>query len=132
MGEVVESARGIREALETADLRVLLMSLHHMTGDDRWLMAPYLPRKDVRIIADESAGLAAEVADEVRAAAAEVWGAEPAINVPDDERMARMMAVCLGHGIPREYLGMMKEEMGFASRDVVVDSSVDDLSEFDA
>jgi 4-hydroxyacetophenone monooxygenase len=108
------------------------MSLHHMTGDDRWLSAPFLPRKDVRIIADETAGLAPAVAEEIRDAAAACWGATPVIAVPDDDRMKRMMAVCLGHDVPEEYLGMMKEEMGFASRDVVVGSSIGDLSEFDA
>lgn len=127
-----ERTRGVREAVATADLRVLLMSLHHVTGDERWLEAPYLPRRDVRIIADETAGLAPGIADEIRSAAVECWGTEPAIDVPGDERMMRMMAACLGHEVPREYLGMMREEMGFASRDVELDASTTFPSDLDA
>jgi 4-hydroxyacetophenone monooxygenase len=132
VGKIDEHAREVREAVGTADLRVLLMSLHHMTGDERWLAAPYLPRRDVRIIADESAGLDPGVADEIRAAAVECWGSRPAIDVPDDERMMRMMAVCLGHEVPREYLGMMREEMGFTSRDIALDTSTDFPAGLDA
>lgn len=118
MGTHHEAPLGVREAAKTADLRVLLMALHHVTGDERWLSSPYLPRKDVRIIADESAGLSDATADEIREAAAACWGMTPTIDIPDDDRMMRMMSACLGHEVPREYLGMMKEEMGFASRDV--------------
>lgn len=132
MGALGEPVGDVREAVRTADLRVLLMSLHHMTGDEKWLAAPFLPRRDVRIIADETAGLAPAVAAEIRDAAVASWGTTPVLGIPDDERMTRMMAVCLGHDVPEEYLGMMKEEMGFASRDVVVESSADDMSGFDA
>ncbi|MBU6242301.1 MAG: NAD(P)/FAD-dependent oxidoreductase, partial [Acidobacteria bacterium] len=132
MGVFAGRQHDVQRAVESADLRVLLMSLHHVTGDEKWLSAPYLPRRDVRIIADETAGLAPEVADEIRAAAVEFSGVKPVIGVPDDERMMRMMAACLGHEVPREYLGMMKEEMGFASRDVEVDPSGGRMSKFDA
>ena len=132
MGDSAVRVTGVREAVETADLRVLLMSLHHVTGDERWLSAPFLPRKDVRIIADEASGLPREVAEEIRDAAVACWGLPPAIDVPDDDRMMRMMAVCLGHEVPREYLGMMQEEMGFVSRDAVVTSSKSSPESFDA
>ncbi|MBU3702960.1 MAG: NAD(P)/FAD-dependent oxidoreductase, partial [Ilumatobacteraceae bacterium] len=132
MGVFAGRQHDVQRAVQSADLRVLLMSLHHVTGDDKWLSAPYLPRRDVRIIADETAGLAPDVADEIRAAAVEFSGVKPVIEVPDDERMMRMMAACLGHEVPREYLEMMKEEMGFASRDVEVDPSGGRMSDFDA
>ena len=57
------------DALADADLRVLLMCLFHVTGDRRWLADPYRPRRDVKLIADEQAGLPPEIADEIRAAA---------------------------------------------------------------
>ena len=41
------------EAFAQGDLRVLLMCLVHLTGDRRWLEAPYLPGRDARIVADE-------------------------------------------------------------------------------
>lgn len=132
MGRIDERTRGVREAVETADLRVLLMSLHHVTGDERWLAAPYLPRRDVRIIADESAGLDPNIAAEIRAAAVDCWGTQPVIDVPDDERMMRMMAACLGHEVSREYLGMMREEMGFTSRDVALEAPTEFPADLDA
>ena len=61
-----EVDRAVDEAVETADLRVLLMALHHVSGDERWLEAPFTPRRDVRIIADESAGMSDAVAAEIR------------------------------------------------------------------
>lgn len=108
-------------ALREADLRVLLMVVFHLTGDRRWLEAPYLPARDVNLIADESAGLEPGVAEEIRAAAARCLGdaqAMPAITDPGDELMVEMMSVCLGEPVPPEYAPMMREEMGFCSRQV--------------
>ena len=47
----------VADAVAEADLRVLLMCLVHLTGDTSWLEPPYRPRRDVRIIAAEDAGL---------------------------------------------------------------------------
>ena len=49
------------EALVEADLRVLLMVLFHLTGDRKWIAAPYLPKRDVNLIADKEAGLPADI-----------------------------------------------------------------------
>jgi len=57
-----ELARKISAA---ADFRVLLMVLFHLSGDRRWLGPPYTPRRDVRLIADEDAGLPRAVRDEM-------------------------------------------------------------------
>ena len=46
----------LEDALGHADLRALLMVAFHLSGDRRWLSAPFLPRRDVRLIADENAG----------------------------------------------------------------------------
>ena len=35
------------EALVEADLRVLLMVLFHLTGDRKWIAAPYLPKRGI-------------------------------------------------------------------------------------
>ena len=43
-------------AIEDADLRVLVMCLFHLTGDERWLAPPFLPARDVRVIGDPTAG----------------------------------------------------------------------------
>ena len=40
------------------------------------------------------------------------------IGDPGPELMVEMMSVCVGEDIPPEYAGMMREEMGFVSRQV--------------
>ena len=103
-------------AMESADIRVLLMALVHLTGDRRWLQAPYCPARDTRLIADPSAGLPAAVQREVRSAMVELLrnGApEPAIREPDVDLFVEMMSTCLGEPVGREYAPMMLQEMGF-------------------
>ena len=48
----------LSSAIAEGDIRVLLMVLVHMTGDERWLEPPYKPRRDVRLIPDPQAGRA--------------------------------------------------------------------------
>ena len=120
------------EAFAQGDLRVLLMCLVHLTGDRRWLEAPYLPSRDARIVADETAGFPPHIADEIRAAAAAHADDTPVIGEPDDELMSLMMSVCMSQRIPTEYIGMMREEMGLVSRDVEPPADPQPLSGFDA
>lgn len=111
----------LRRILEHADLRVLLMVLYHRTSDRRWLEPPYRPQRDVRLIADEDAGLPPEVRGAIRDAAVDILSdpsTHPAFVDPGDDRMVEMMSACLGEPVPAEYAPMMREEMGFASRDV--------------
>ena len=122
----------VEQAVESADLRVLLMALHHVSGDERWLAPPFTPRRDVRIIADESAGLSDAAAAEIRSEAARMFGTEPRLGIPGDEHLLRMMSVCLGHDVPAEYVCMMKEEMGFVSRDVAAPTHTEFAEGLDA
>ena len=108
----------IDEAARDADLRVLTMCLFQITGDRKWLNEPYLPKRDVRLVAPEDAGFSDEIAAEIMEAAIAEFGTEPAISDPGDELMVEMMSICLGEPIPSEYATMMREEMGFVSRDV--------------
>ena len=48
-------------ALAAASVPTLLMCLAHLTGDEQWLRAPYLPRRDVALFADPSGGLPEQV-----------------------------------------------------------------------
>ena len=108
----------LADAVADADLRVLLMSVFHHSGDRRWLESPFTPRRDVSLVADERAGLPDDVADEIRAAAIDLAGTRPAIDDPGDGLMVEMMSVCLGEDIPPEYAPMFREEMGLVDRDV--------------
>jgi 4-hydroxyacetophenone monooxygenase len=111
----------LERAIDDADLRVLLMVLFHATGERRWLETPYAPKRDVNLIADESAGLDEAVHAEIREAALDVLcagGAAPAIQDPGNKLMIDMMSACLGERVPPEYAPMMREEIGLNSRQV--------------
>lgn len=119
----------IDQAVQDADLRVLLMVLFQTTGDRRWLDQPYRPSRDVRLIADEDAGFSADIQAEVRAAAAAVLSAPdvtPAIPDPGDELMTEMMNFCLSEPVPPEYAPMMREQMGFIEDRIAPPKSLSD------
>ena len=110
----------LSSAIAEGDIRVLLMVLVHMTGDLRWLEPPYTPRRDVRLIPDPQAGVPEAIQDEIRAAVLELFAngePTPAIADPGDELMLKMMRACLGENVAPEYAPLMREEMGFTSRD---------------
>ncbi|MEH6910827.1 MAG: NAD(P)/FAD-dependent oxidoreductase [Oceanicoccus sp.] len=108
----------ISSAVEQADLRVLLMVLFHLSGDRRWLQEPYLPSRDVRLIADELAGFPEHIQTVIRAEAVAMLSVDkltPVIDDPGDELMLTMMQTCLGERVPEEYAPMMREQMGFCN-----------------
>lgn len=110
----------LRTALEAADLRVLVMCLVHMTGERRWMEAPYKPKRDVRLIADPEAGFAPDIAEEIRSkiGALLAEGARPPLlDDPGAEMLGEMMSVCLGEAVAPEYVAMMREDLGFDSGD---------------
>src|ERR1700755_1229096 len=111
----------LSSAISEGDIRVLLMVLVHMTGDQRWLEPPYRPKRDVRLIPNPEAGLSREVQDEIRAAVLKLFAdGEPraAIADPGNELMLRMMRACLGENVAPEYAPLMREEMGFMPREM--------------
>ncbi len=111
----------LSDALADADLRVLLMCVFHLTGDRRWLSAPYQPTRDVKLIADEGAGLSPEAAAEVRRAAVDLLTGEAVtakVGDPGDELMLEMMRWCMNEPIDPGYAPMMREDLGMVSRDV--------------
>ena len=114
-------AETLSRAIAEADLRILLMVLFHLTGDRRWLAPPFRPKRDVKLIADENAGLSAEAQAEIHEATIELLSQpdrQPAIDDPGDSLMVEMMSACLGESVPPEYAPMMREEMGFCSRHI--------------
>lgn len=122
MAHADELATAIDEA---GDYRVLLMTLVHLTGDMSWLEPPFAPVRDVSLIADTDAGLDADARSSIRnALIAELTSDDivPAIGDPGDELMLQMMRVCLGEEVGAEYAPMMREDLGFADRDVAMPS----------
>jgi 4-hydroxyacetophenone monooxygenase len=110
----------LASALDDADLRVLLMCVFHLSGDRRWLSAPYRPRRDVRLIAAEDAGFTPECAADIRAAAVDLLTGgpiTPAVDDPGDELTLEMMRWCMGEDIDAGYAPMMREDLGFTPRE---------------
>ena len=121
MNPLTDADRPMLEAaIAAGDVRVLLMVLFHMTGDESWLLPPYQPKRDVRLIPDPNAGLPEPLQAEIRRAAVEALLArrEPAITDPGDALVARMMSVCLGETVAPEYAPLNREEMGLIPRGV--------------
>ena len=76
------------------------MCLAQITGDDRWLQEPFLPRRDTNLFHDETGGLPTEIQDEVRSNARQVLQelSDNSRHVPLEvnlERFTRMMRVCV-------------------------------------
>jgi 4-hydroxyacetophenone monooxygenase len=110
----------LASAIAEGDIRVLLMVLVHMTGDERWLEPPYRPRRDVRLIPDPDAGVPKEIQDEIRAAVLKLYEhgePKPVIADPGNELILKMMRVTLGENVASEYAPLMREGMGFMPRD---------------
>jgi 4-hydroxyacetophenone monooxygenase len=104
-------------ALASANVPTLLMVLVQLTGDERWLEAPYLPTKARGLSDNESGGLRDDVQAEIRGAAFDAimaWRAgEPvAIPAPSGALLIRMMSVAMGEDVPDEYAPMIAGELG--------------------
>src|SRR3954464_3118395 len=111
--EMPRKTLDLSSAIAEGDIRVLLMVLVHMTGDERWLEPPYRPKRDVRLIPDPEAGVPKEIQDEIRAAILMLFAdgkPKPVITDPGDELMLRMMRAGLGENVAPEYAPLMREE----------------------
>jgi 4-hydroxyacetophenone monooxygenase len=111
----------LRSALAQADLRVLVMCLFHLTGDEQWLAPPYRPARDVRLIGDPSAGFDPAVQREIRSTMEQLLAdgvPRAVVDDPGEALFQRMMSICLGEEVPAEYVPMMRQDMGFEDGDV--------------
>jgi 4-hydroxyacetophenone monooxygenase len=118
--EIPRKKLDLSSAIAEGDIRVLLMVLVHMTGDERWLEPPYIPKRDVRLIPDPEAGVPKDIQHEIRAAVLKLFAdgeAKPVITDPGDELMLRMMRAGLGENVAPEYAPLMREEMAFIPRE---------------
>jgi 4-hydroxyacetophenone monooxygenase len=63
----------LRNAIECANLPTLLAVMSHLSGDEKWLAAPYLPNPvPPELLADDSGGFNDEIASEIRISAFDV------------------------------------------------------------
>ncbi len=123
LNEAKTTRQDVKSNIAEADIAVLLMVLVHLTGQRKWIEAPYLPARDLAFFPDTSGGLSKELQDEVRVAAldsilAYLAGTLIMPESPSRETYLQMMSACMGEPIPTEYLDMMLEEMRFQERDI--------------
>ncbi len=116
----IPDAEQMASAISGADLRVLVLCLYHLTGDRKWLAAPYRPVRDVRMVADPTAGFPEEIQRDIRDEIAALladgvrW---PAVGDPGAELFHQMMSFGLGEEVPAEYVRMMRVDFGFEDGD---------------
>jgi 4-hydroxyacetophenone monooxygenase len=104
------------EAVAMANVPTLLLLLHHLTGEDKWLEQPFLPERSRGLDDNHTGGLPEAVQAEVRAAAleailAEKAGTLPPVATPDEADLGRMLAVSMGEPVPEEYAPMIAAEL---------------------
>lgn len=112
----------LRRALEAANIPTLLLVLHHLTGEGKWISDPYRPARGRPLDDNDTGGLSPELQREVRDAALDAVIAHRGHNLnpvtPSPEHVAEMLSCALAEEVPAEYGELLSEEMGFASRDV--------------
>jgi 4-hydroxyacetophenone monooxygenase len=106
----------LREALQSANVPVLLATLVQLTGDRRWMRAPYLPVRNRGLGENTGGGLEPELQREVRAAAFEAirrWRdtGEVALPDPPPELLVELLSVMMGEEVGPEYGPMLADEL---------------------
>jgi len=111
----------VEEAVEAADVPVLLVSVAQLTGDLSLLRDEFRP--DTTNLFDPAAGLTPEAQAEGRRLAAEALrkhieeGREPAPR-PDGDRLVKMIAFLVGDEPAASYLELLREELGQEGADL--------------
>lgn len=127
---ITESDAFIENALNSANLPALLMSILHLSGDTEILQGPIRPGQAV--FGGESDGLSDEDKARVRARALELLKAyrDGGCKLPPQPSVStirEMMSFVVGEEVPDEYAPMMLEELaldGVDARDLSWDDAV--------
>jgi 4-hydroxyacetophenone monooxygenase len=115
-GERLTEAQ-IEAAVRAATTSVLLMVIFQITGDDKWLEAPYVPPRAKGLTDRDGADeLGPGVRDEILAAGADAIrhlqeGGLPRIEAPGPDLAARMLSVCVGEPVDPKYGPLLSLEL---------------------
>jgi len=109
--------RQFAEAVAIANIPTLLMVLVQLTGEERWLEAPFRPVRLRGMGDNDSGGLTEAAQHEVRAAALDAilaWrGGRPvALPEPSDDMLVRMLSVAMAENVPGEYGSFTAAQLG--------------------
>jgi 4-hydroxyacetophenone monooxygenase len=118
-------ATALADALEDANLPTLLLALAQLTGDDKWLEAPYRPLRPKGAGDNDSGGFSEEFQAQVRCEAHELissWhtGTLTPATSPEPDTLAAMLETSLGEKLPPAYGPLLAEEMGLLDRHVQI------------
>jgi 4-hydroxyacetophenone monooxygenase len=127
---ITEDDAFIAEALRSASIPTLMMSMVHMSGDASLLRGDIRP--GTAILGEAQGFMTDAEKDEIRARALEIIAAyrDRGCTLPDppsSETVHEMMSFMVGEPVPADYVPMMLEEMaldGEDARDVHWDHSV--------
>jgi 4-hydroxyacetophenone monooxygenase len=107
----------IETAVRAATTSVLLMVIFQVTGEEKWLEAPYVPPRAKGLTDRDGADeLGPGVRDEILAAGAEAIrylqeGGRPKIEAPGPDLAARMLTVCVGEPVEPKYGPLLSLEL---------------------
>ena len=115
----------LRNGVDAANIPSLLMVLHQMTGDQKWLEKPYAPDRSAGLDDNDSGQLPSAIQAEIRAAAypaIKSWleGKKLMLAKPDNATLARMLTVAMAEEVPQEYGDIIASGMAFGQIDRVL------------
>jgi 4-hydroxyacetophenone monooxygenase len=120
-GDVEERKRpdldALRRQLDAANLPTLLLLLVQMTGDRRYLQAPFQPVRARGMSDNDSGGFDDQTAALIKTAAARAiadWqaGTPLAIPNPTNDELVHMISVALGEPVPSGFAPFIRQEIG--------------------
>ncbi|MGQ0482742.1 MAG: hypothetical protein ACT4O0_17170, partial [Pseudonocardia sp.] len=103
------------QAVAVANVPSLLMVLVQLTGETRWLEAPYRPLRGRGLGDNDTGGLPEVVQDEIRRAAAAAiadWrgGRQVVLAEPSESLLVTMLSAAMSEEVPPEYGPMLADE----------------------
>ena len=91
----------VSDAVRDANVPALIPTLAMLTGDERWLSAPYAPARQKGLDDNHDGGLPLQVQAEIRAAAAAaIASGDVKLPEPSHEQLVRMLSVAMGEAGP--------------------------------
>jgi 4-hydroxyacetophenone monooxygenase len=106
----------LARAVEGANVPTLVLVLFQLTGDQRWLRAPYAPTRAPGLDDHDSGGLPTSIQAEIRRSTVEAvlaWsaGKPPAVPSPDPDLALQIAQVCVGEPLPPLYGDQVAEAL---------------------
>ncbi|GAB5349630.1 flavin-containing monooxygenase [Alteriqipengyuania sp. 357] len=120
----------LEDGIAKANIPALLMVLYQMTGNDRWLEAPYAPGRSPGLDDNDSGQLSKPLQHEIRdaaGAAITAWldGKPMAIPRPSNTKLAEMLTVAMTEDVPQEYGDIIASGMDYGAEEPAPDAVPD-------